>query len=57
MKRETKLAKMAALLGIEMPKEPTRDEIEEGVLNSREAEAVIAFLDERLVGRQPDASP
>ncbi len=43
MKRDTKLDKLAAMLGIERPKPPTKDEVEQGVLNSREAEAVIAF--------------
>lgn len=43
MKAETKKARIAALLGIELPKPPTKEELEDATQVSREMEAVIAF--------------
>ena len=42
MRADTKKAKLAALLGIEIKKPPTAKELEQGTI-SREAEGVIAF--------------
>lgn len=43
MKESIKQARLAALLGLEAPKEPTRTEREHAIQVSREAEAVIMY--------------
>lgn len=54
MKAETKRARIAALLGLEVPKPPTKEEIEAAGTISREAEAVALFLDnpKRFIQRE-----
>lgn len=45
MKEEKYRERLAALLGIQVPPEPTPEEIRENESKSREAEAVIAFVE------------
>lgn len=45
MKDEKRKERLAALLGLELPPEPTQEEIDEKNQISREAEAVIAYVE------------